>query len=311
MGQHGDVTTDITVQTIDAGVLSIAYREDGPAGGWPVVLSHGFPYDVHAYDEVVPALVDAGARVLRPYLRGFGPTRFRSAATVRSGQQAALGADLIALLDALNLRTAVVAGYDWGGLASCVAAALWPDRVAGLVSMASYDIIDIDDQRHAHDPALEHAVWYQHLFQTERGREVLATNRRGLCRMLWQQWSPGWHFDEPTFARTAASYDNPDFVDVVIHAYRHAFGLAPGDPSLDDLEARLAARPPITVPAVTLDGVHDILKPGGTAAQSAMFTARHEHRRIDAGHNLPQEAPAAFAAAILTLRSWLTDPTGP
>ncbi|GAA3284542.1 alpha/beta hydrolase [Dactylosporangium vinaceum] len=293
---------------VDAGPLSIAYRQDGPADGWPVVLSHGFPYDVHAFDGVVPALTDHGARVIRPYLRGFGPTRFRAAGTVRSGQQAALGSDLIALADALRLDGPIIAGYDWGGLASCVAAALWPRRVAGLVSMAGYDIIDIDRQRHGFDPAVEHAVWYQHLFQTERGRESLTAHRRALCRMLWRQWSPRWDFDDATFARTAASFDNPDFVDVVIHAYRHALGQAEGDPAYDDLEARLAARPPITVPAVTLDGATDTLKPGGTADHAPMFTARHEHRLVDAGHNLPQEAPAAFADAVLTVRAWLVSP---
>ncbi|UQU61238.1 alpha/beta hydrolase [Couchioplanes caeruleus] len=292
------------MKTIDAGVLTVGYLEDGPADGWPLLLSHGFPYDVHAYDEVVPRLTAQGARVVRPYLRGFGPTRFRSADTARSGQQAALGSDLVALLDALHWKTAIVAGYDWGGLASCVATALWPERVAGLVSMASYDILDIERLRHAHDPALEHVVWYQHLFQTERGRESLAVSRRDLCRMLWRQWSPGWHPDEATFARTAASFDNPDFVDVVVHAYRHSFGLAAGDPAYEELEERLAARPPVTVPAVTLDGTQDPLKPGGTADHADMFTARHEHRAVDVGHNLPQEAPAAFADAILTVREW-------
>ncbi|MEU8820485.1 alpha/beta hydrolase [Actinoplanes sp. NPDC048796] len=292
------------MKSVDAGVLSVAYLEDGPAGGWPVVLSHGFPYDAHAYDEVVPVLVARGARVVRPYLRGFGPTRFRSGATVRSGQQAALGSDLLALIDALGLDRPIVAGYDWGGLASCVVAALWPERVAGLVSLAGYDIIDIERQRHAFDPAVEHAVWYQHLFQTERGREVLAAHRAGLCRMLWRQWSPEWAFDEATFARTAPSFGNPDFVDVVVHAYRHALGRAAGDPAYEDLEARLAARPKITVPAVTLDGATDTLKPGGTAGHASMFSARHEHRLVAAGHNLPQEAPAAFAEAVATVRQW-------
>jgi pimeloyl-ACP methyl ester carboxylesterase len=291
-------------RSIEAGVLSIACLQDGPSDGWPVILSHGFPYDVHAYDQVVPALTAHGARVIRPYLRGFGATRFRSAGTVRSGQQAALGSDLIALADALRLDRPIVAGYDWGGLASCVAAALWPQRVAGLVSMAGYDIIDIERQRHAFDPAVEHAVWYQHLFQTERGRESLGAHRRELCRMLWRQWSPRWAFDDATYARTAPSFDNPDFVDVVIHAYRHALGQAAGDPAYDSLEARLAARPKITVPAVTLDGATDTLKPGGTADHAPMFIARHEHRLVDAGHNLPQEAPEAFADAVLTVRSW-------
>jgi pimeloyl-ACP methyl ester carboxylesterase len=294
-----------TVKTVDAGPLAIAYLEDGAADGWPVVLSHGFPFDVRAYDEVVPRLAAEGARVIRPYLRGFGPTRFRSDSTRRSGQQAALGSDLAALLDALHLEDPIVGGYDWGGLASCVATALWPDRIAGLVSLASYDIIDIDRLRHAYPPAMEHALWYQHLFQTERGRECLADHRRDLCRMLWRQWSPQWDFSEATFARTAVSFDNPDFVDIVISAYRHDFGLADGDPDYGELEQRLALRPKIVVPAVTLDGASDTLKPGGTADQAEMFAGRHEHRVVEAGHNLPQEAPGAFADAVLTVHRWL------
>ena len=300
------VAVNAGVKTIGAGVLDVGYLDDGVPDGWAVVLSHGFPYDVHAYDAVVPLLAGRGARVIRPYQRGFGPTRFRSASVMRSGQQAALGSDLMALVTALSLEPVILAGYDWGGLASCVATALWPDRVAGLVSLASYDIIDIGAQRHASPPAVEHAVWYQHLFQTERGREGLSLYRRELCRMLWQQWSPGWEFDDATFDQTAASFGNQDFVEVVIHAYRHAFGLAPGDPAYAALEDRLADRPKITVPAVTLDGVRDPLKPRGTAGQAGMFLGRHEHRVIEAGHNLPQEAPAAFADAVLTVRGWLS-----
>lgn len=287
---------------MDPGVLTVAYLADGPPGGRPVVLSHGFPYDVHAYDAIVPLPTAHGARVIQPWSRGFGRTRFRSALTPRSGQQAALGADLIALAGALRLDGVILAGYAWGGLASCVATALWPERVAGLVSLASYDVIDIGRQRHSAGPAAEHTLWYQHLFQTDRGRETLIAHRRELCRMLWRQWSPGWRFDEATFARTALSLDNPDFADVAVHHYRHAFGQAPGDPAHDDREARLATRPPILVPAVTLDGAGDPLKPGGTAGHAPMFRAWHEHRVIDAGHNLPQEAPRAFADAVLTVR---------
>lgn len=303
----GSRTTAVRSKRIQAGALEIAYFESGPADGRPVILSHGFPFDVHAYDDVAPVLAEHGARVIVPYLRGFGPTRFLSPETMRSGQQAALGRDVVDLLDALAIEQAVLAGYDWGGLASCVAAALWPERVAGLVSLASYDIIDVARMRSAFDPALEHALWYQHLFQTERGRDCLTRYRRELCRMLWQQWSPDWTFDDATFARTAAAFDNPDFVDVVIHSYRFHFGSAPGDPALAALEERLAARPRITVPAITLDGASDTLKPGGTADQAGMFAARHEHRRIEAGHNLPQEAPEAFADAVLAVRQWLQD----
>lgn len=295
------------MNTIKAGVLEVAYLESGPRDGWPVILSHGFPFDAHAYDEVALVLADRGARVIVPYLRGFGPTRFLAADTFRSGQQAALGYDLLMLLDALDLETAILAGYDWGGLASCVATVLWPERVAGLVSLASYDIIDVGRMRHEFPPEVEQAVWCQHLFQTGRGWECLTTSRRELCRMLWRQWSPDWRFDDEIFERTAASFDNPDFVGVVIHAYRHTFGLAAGDPSLEHLERRLAIRPPIAVPSVTLDGIGDTLKPGGTADQAKMFVGRHEHRRIQAGHNLPQETPDAFIDAVLTLRHWLLD----
>jgi pimeloyl-ACP methyl ester carboxylesterase len=294
------------MHTVTAGTLAVAYLDDGPADGRPVVLTHGFPYDVHAYDEVVPRLTAHGVRVVRPWLRGHGPTRFLDASTPRSGQQAALGSDLLALLDALALEKPVVAGYDWGGLASCVVAALWPERVAGLVSLASYDVIDVAAQRRPQPPEVEHAVWYQHLLQTERGRAGLAAHRRDLCRMLWRQWSPRWRFDDALFDRTATAFDNPDFVDVVVHAYRHALGNGAGDPALAPLEERLAGRPPITVPAVTLDGTDDTLKPGGTADHAAMFTARHDHRVVEAGHALPYEAPAAFADAVLTVLGWTT-----
>jgi pimeloyl-ACP methyl ester carboxylesterase len=293
-----------TLKTIPTKVLEIAFLEEGPATGWPVVLAHGFPYDVHAYDEVAPHLAKAGARVITPYLRGFGPTRFLSADTMRSGQQAALGSDLIDLLDALDIQRAILAGYDWGGLSSCVASALWPERVTGLVSYAGYDIIDVAQLGHAFEPALEQVFWYQHLFQLERGRECLRQHRRALCRILWEQWSPGWKFDDAAFERTASSFDNPDFVDVVTHCYRFCFGLAAGDPALTALERRLAERPKISVPAITLDGLRDPLKPGGTGDHATMFQARHEHCFVDCGHNLPWEAPRDFADAILTVREW-------
>lgn len=292
----------MVLKRVRTNTLEIAYFETGPSTGWPVVLSHGFPYDVHAYDAVAPILAAAGARVILPYLRGFGPTRFLSDATLRSGQQAALGGDVIGLLDALGIRAAILGGFDWGGLASCVATALWPERVAGLVSYAGYDVIDVARLAHSYPPSLEHAMWYQHLFQIERGRECLREHRRDLCRMLWRQWSPHWQFDETTFERTAASFDNPDFVDVVIHSYRFDFGREPGDPKLEHLERRLAEKPKITVPAVTLDGTHDPLKPGGTASHAQMFSSCHEHRVIEAGHALPHEAPADFADAVVTVQ---------
>ena len=272
------------------------------AGPW--FLSHGFPYDVHAYDDVAPILVKADARVIIPYLRGFGPTRFLSAQAMRTGQQAALATDLISLLDALNIPKAILAGFDWGGLASCTATALFPDRVAGLVSYAGYDVIDIEAQKHACHPSLERVVWYQHLFQSERGRECLQHNRQDLCKILWREWSPSWTSVDEAFDLTAPSFDNPDFVDIVIHCYRFHFGGTQGNPALGHLEARLAEKPPIVVPAITLDGTEDPLKPGGTAEHSKMFKARHERRVVKSGHNLPQEAPEEFARAIIDVHEW-------
>jgi pimeloyl-ACP methyl ester carboxylesterase len=296
--------TDRVVKSIRTNVLQIAYVEYGPTGGWPVILSHGFPYDVHAFDEVAPILAQSGARVLVPYTRGFGPTRFLSANAMRSGQQAARGRDITQFADALGLERPILGGFDWGGNASCVAAALWPERLGGLVSYASYDVIDVGRQLHPVVPSLERVFWYQHFFQIERGRECLTEYRRELCRMLWSEWSPGWQFDEVTFARSAAAFDNPDFVDVVIHCYRSSFGLEAGDPALRPLEDRLTQKPTIKVPSVTLDGTADPLKPGGTAEHAHMFVGRHEHRAVNAGHNLPQEAPQPFADAILTVRGW-------
>ena len=293
------------IQTVDAGVLNIAYLETGAADGWPVVLMHGFPYDIHAYDEVAPTLAAAGARVIVPYLRGFGATRFLSPDTPRSGQQAALGADLLALLDALRIDSAILAGYDWGGRAACVVAALWPARVRGLVSYNSYNIQNLARAAEPDTPENEYGIWYQYYFHGERGRAGLAQDRRAFCRLLWRLWSPTWHFDDATFEQTAVAFDNPDFVEVVIQSYRHRFNLVPGDPALEEIEARLAALPDITVPAVTLDGSTDGIRPAGTAAHAVHFTGRHQHRVIDnAGHNLPQENPGAFAQAVLALRSW-------
>ena len=297
---------NILLSSVTTPSLVIAYREYGPGHGWPAILSHGFPYDIHAFDATATILARAGARVIVPYARGFGTTQFGASAIMRSGQQAARAGDIIALADALGLERPILGGFDWGGNASCAAAALWPARIGGLVSYAGYDIIDVAQQRQPAAPALEQVFWYQHLFQTERGRACLADHRRDLCRMLWRAWSPTWQFDEATFARSAAAFDNPDFVDVVIHCYRWSFGLAAGDPAVQALEDRLARRPPITVPSVTLDGTADPLKPGGTADHAPMFTGRHAHHVIDAGHNLPQEQPRAFADAVLCVHAWLT-----
>jgi pimeloyl-ACP methyl ester carboxylesterase len=288
---------------VDAGVLNVAYYEAGPADGPAVVLLHGFPYDIHSYVDVAPILAARGCRTIVPYLRGYGPTRFREENTPRSGEQAAIGADLIALMDALDIRRAVLAGYDWGGRAACVAAALWPERCTGLVSVNGYLIQDIAKAMIPMRPEREVPLWYQYYFQLERGRAGLAVNRRAIARILWRQWSPNWDFDDATFARTAAAHDNLDYVEVVIHSYRHRFGLADGDPQYAGLQQRLATLPVIAVRAITLDGEADGVAPATDgSASAAKFTARREHRVIErAGHNLPQEEPEAFAEAVLRL----------
>jgi pimeloyl-ACP methyl ester carboxylesterase len=297
---------------IDAGVLNIAFEDNGHLDGWPVVLLHGFPYDVHAYDGVAPRLIAQGARTIVPYLRGYGPTRFLSTDTPRSGQQAALAADLLALLDALKIESAILAGYDWGGRAACIVAALWPERVRALVSVGSYNIQAIAKSGEPDAPENEHRLWYQYYFHSERGRAGLRKDRRAFCKLLWRLWSPTWAFDDATYDRTAAAFDNPDFVDVVVHSYRHRFALVGGDPALDEIERRLAAQPPITVPAMTLDGAADgVMTIGGTAHHAAHFTGRHEHKVADRiGHNLPQETPDYFAEGVLTAEGWGRDRHG-
>ncbi|MET3441171.1 pimeloyl-ACP methyl ester carboxylesterase [Variovorax paradoxus] len=291
------------LRKIEAGVLEIAYYEAGPADGPPVLLMHGFPYDIHTYAEVAPMLADQGCRVVVPYLRGYGATRFLSDATPRSGEQAALGADLLALLDALAIPRAVLAGYDWGGRAACVVAALWPERCAGLVSFNSYNIQNIAKAMTPDTPANEHSLWYQYYFHSERGRAGLAKDRKALTRLLWQLWSPTWKFDDATFERSAAAFDNPDFVDVVIHSYRHRFGLVPGDPACAGIERRLAAQPAVSVPTITFDGLDDGVRPPAEASAHAhCFSGARSHRLVPGvGHNMPQEAPRIFADAVLEL----------
>jgi pimeloyl-ACP methyl ester carboxylesterase len=271
-----------------------------------VILLHGFPYDVHAYDAVAPRLAAAGARVIVPWLRGYGPTRFLAGDTPRSGQQAALGADLLALMDALGIGAALLGGYDWGGRAACVVAALWPARVRGLVSVNGYNIQDIATSGVPDTPENELRYWYQFYFHGERGRAGLAADRRRFCRLLWRLWSPEWDFDDDTYERTAAAFDNPDFVDVVIHSYRHRYALAAGDPALEGIERRLATQPLVSVPTITLDGTADGVMPLGRPVPSvARFAARHAHRLVEGvGHNLPQEAPEAFADSVLTVAAW-------
>ena len=289
---------------VAAGVLDVAYLETGSPDGAPVILLHGFPYDVHAYDEVAERLAAAGRRCIVPYLRGYGATRFLSADTPRSGQQAALGADLLALMDALAIPQAVLGGYDWGGRAAAIVAALWPQRASGLVSCgAGYNIQNIARAQIPVPPEEERRYWYQYYFHSERGRAGLTVNRRELCRLIWELWSPTWAFDDATFARSAASFGNPDFVDIVIHSYRHRFGGIPGDPALDAIEARLAAQPDIAVPTIVLMGADDGVDPPDEVDHDAShFKGRYERRIIPgAGHNLPQEKPEAFADAVLAL----------
>src|SRR5260370_1599377 len=293
----------MAVKSINAGVLNLAYQEYGPADGWPCVMGHGFPYDACAYAEAAPILAEAGARVIVPFLRGFGRDRFVSSQPARSGEQAALGADLLALMDALSIERAVLGGYDWGGRAACVVAALRPERVVGLVSGNSYNIQNIARAMDPAPPSEEAALWYQYYFHSERGRRGLVKDRRGIARLLWRMWSPTWAFDDATFERTAESFYCPDFVDVVTHSYRHRFGLEPGEPAYAEIEAALATQPPIAVPTITIDGDSDGVNPG-TAHHAGKFAAVHEHRVFrGAGHNLPQERPADWARAVIDARA--------
>lgn len=284
-------------------VLDIAYEHSGPANGLPVILLHGFPYDVRGYDEVVPAINAAGFRTIVPYLRGYGPTRFLSNATLRSGQQAALGKDLLDLMDALQISKAVVAGYDWGGRAACIVSALWPERVHGLVTCAGYNIQDLTNATRPFEPQQEARQWYQYYFHTERGRNGLLQNRAALSKLLWKMWSPTWRFDDATFARSASAFDNDDFVDVVVHSYMHRTGSIAGDPAYDSIEKLLAAQPSITPPSIILQGADDDVTPPRMSENHArFFTALHDRRVIPGvGHNVPQEAPQAFADAVLHL----------
>ena len=296
-------TNPASHRTVRTPVLDIAYLDSGPPDGPPVILLHGWPSDVHDYDDVAPPLAAAGFRVLVPWLRGFGPTRFLHPATPRSGQQAALGADVRDFMDALSIGSAILAGYDWGGRAACVVAALWPQRVAGLVSITGYAIQDIAGAARPAPAEQEFRYWYQWYFNTERGRAGLSANRAAIARLLWPLWSPNWAVDDATFERTASSFDNPDFVDVTIQSYRHRYGNAAGDPAYDDLEARLAAQPVIAVPTIVLHGEADgVTAAAGFIPRDRLFTGRFERLLIPrAGHFLPREAPAEVAAAVQLL----------
>ncbi|KRE23086.1 alpha/beta fold hydrolase [Agromyces sp. Soil535] len=284
-------------------VLEIAYEEAGPPDGPVAVLSHGFPYDVRAYDDVAGMLAASGMRVIAPYLRGFGPTRFTDAATMRSGEQGALAQDLLDLLDELGVERAIVGGYDWGGRAACIVSALHPSRVAGLVSVGGYNVFDAAFAQEPTRPEWERTYWYKYYFHSEAGRRGLERYRDELCELLWTTWSPEWADAVTAFRASAPSLDNPDFVDVVIHSYRHRSGLVDGDPRYAAIEAAVAAQPPITVPTVVLESGADGLGGPSGAEDRRQFTGPYAFRELPGiGHDLPQEAPREFADAVLSLR---------
>lgn len=289
------------IRQIDAGVLKVGYVEVGPPDGPPVLLLHGWPYDIHSYDEVVPLLAAAGRRVIVPYLRGYGTTRFLSNETPRNGQQAALAVDAVALMDALKIETATLGGFDWGARTACIVAALWPERCKGLISVSGYLIGSQAAGRTPLPPEAELQWWYQYYFATDRGRAGYDKYRREFSKLIWRLASPKWNFDDATFDRSAAAFDNPDHVGIVIHNYRWRLGLADGERKYDALEERLAQAPVISVPTITMEGDANGAPHPDAAAYARKFSGRYEHRVVGGGvgHNLPQEAPKAFAQAVL------------
>jgi pimeloyl-ACP methyl ester carboxylesterase len=300
------VTTSDTVlgvDQIDAGFLNVGYVDAGPANGPAVLLLHGWPYDIHSYVDVIPLLTATGYRVIVPYLRGFGTTRFLSDETFRNGEQAALGLDVIDLMDALEIESTVLAGFDWGARTADIVAALWPERCDGLVSVSGYLIGSQEAGKLPLPPEAELQWWYQYYFATERGRAGYDQHRHDFAKLIWRTASPKWSFEDATFDRSAASFDNPDHVAIVIHNYRWRLGLAKGEAEYDELEKRLAEGPAITVPAITLEGDANGAPHPDPSAYSKKFSGKYSHRTIEGGigHNLPQEAPDAFAAAILEI----------
>ena len=289
------------LKQIDAGVLNVGYAEAGPADGPPVILLHGWPYDIYSFVDVVPLLMASGYRTIVPYLRGYGTTRFLSADTPRNGQQSAIAADMIALMDALKIDKPVIAGFDWGARTADIIAALWPERCKALVSVSGYLIGSQAAGRMPLPPKAELEWWYQFYFATDRGKAGYAKYRREFSKLIWQLASPKWNFDDATFERSAAAFDNPDHVAIVIDNYRWRLGLADGEPKYDALEKRLAEAPVITVPTITLEGDANGAPHPEPAAYRSKFTGKYAHRTITGGigHNLPQEAPQAFAEAIL------------
>jgi pimeloyl-ACP methyl ester carboxylesterase len=295
------------LKQIDAGVLNVGYAEAGPANGTPVLLLHGWPYDIHTYVDVAPLLAQAGYRVIVPSLRGYGTTRFLSAATPRNAQQSALAVDMIALMDALQIENAVLGGCDWGARTACIMAALWPERCKALVSVSGYLIGSQELNRMPLAPEAELEWWYQYYFATERGRAGYEKNTRAFARLIWRLASPQWNFDDSTFNRSAASLDNPDHVAITIHNYRWRLGLADGEPRYESLEKRLAQFPPIGVPTITLEADANGAPHPQPSAYAKRFSGRYQHRDINGrgvGHNLPQEAPRAFAEAIIEVDAW-------
>jgi pimeloyl-ACP methyl ester carboxylesterase len=291
------------LRQIDAGLLNVGYVDAGPLDGSVVLLLHGWPYDIHSYGEVVPLLTAAGYRAIVPYLRGFGTTRFLSDETFRNGEQAALAVDAVALLDALEIENAIVAGFDWGARTANIVAALWPERCTGLVSVSGYLIGSQEAGKHPLAPEAELQWWYQFYFATERGRRGYGDNRRDFNKLIWRLASPKWDFDDATFNRTAASFDNPDHVDIVIHNYRWRLALGDGENQYGDLEERLAEGPAISVPTITLEGDANGAPHPDPSSYAGKFSGQYSHRTVEGGvgHNLPQEAPDAFADAVLTV----------
>ena len=297
----GTNTSFNSLKQIDAGVLNVGYAEAGPADGPAVILLHGWPYDIYSFIDVAPLLASAGYRVIVPHLRGHGTTRFLSPGTFRNAQQSVVALDIIALMDALKIGKAILAGYDWGARTANIIAALWPERCKAMVSVNGYLINNLERNKLPLPPKAKWGWWYQYYFATERGRAGLDANRRDLAKLIWKFNSPKWDFDDATFDRTAASFDNPDYVSIVIHNYRWRLSLAEGDPQYDDLEKRLAEGPVIAVPTITLDGDSDGVAPATDGTSYAgKFSGKRTHRIIKGiGHNLPQEAPQAFTEAVV------------
>jgi pimeloyl-ACP methyl ester carboxylesterase len=302
----GANTSFAALKQVDAGALNIGYAEAGPANGPAVILLHGWPYDIHSFVDVAPVLVAAGFRVIVPHLRGYGTTRFLAAETPRNGQQGALATDVIALMDALKIEKAVIAGFDWGARTADIVAATWPERTKALVSVSGYLIGSQQANAKPLPPSAELQWWYQYYFATERGRAGYEKYRREFSRLIWQLASPKWNFDDATFERSAVSFDNPDHVAIVIHNYRWRLGLAPGEARYDDLEKRLAEFPVITVPTITMEGDANGAPHPDPAAYAKKFSGKYAHRLIAGGigHNLPQEAPQAFADAVIEVAGY-------